>query len=741
VTELATIAAVPDVAPYLDPAEHLADELDRLDLLLRIRAESLQRSWGDRPASDGPPGYVSEEDVAWLLGGGRDLLDDPVSDRRWYEELAQARSEIDARLRRTIEHGGALPLARLAAVFGLSDFEADAVLICLAPELRRRYDLIYAYLQDDIARKRPSCDLVLDLLCLTESERWAARAWLAPHAPLIHAGIIELIDDPLSPSGSSGLAQFVRLDPRILRFILGESTFDARLSGMMRLLQPDGAADLLAVDPGAKDAMLGFARRWAARADAARPRVVLNLRGPRGVGKRSLALAVCAELGRPMLVLDATRLPADVHETELLLRLAFRESLLHQAPLYISPVSPFTHAGDEAAGLRTALGQAVEAYGWMTFLAGQDPWPDREPFGNVVFYSTTLPMPTPAIRRIAWSDALATHLPERDAGDLASKLAERFRLTPGQIRHAVAAIEDERVVHAASQTLSFERLAAASRDQAQHELSTLAVKIAPAHRWPDLVLPDPAQDQLVELCGHIRNESVVFDRWGFGTRLTYGRGVSALFSGPPGTGKTMAAEVIAADLQLDLFKVDLARVVSKYIGETEKSLGRIFAEAENSNAILFFDEADALFAKRTDISDAHDRYANLETSYLLQRMEDYGGVVILASNLRENIDPAFIRRLRFVVEFPFPDAASRARIWRAHLPAAAPVDPDIDFAVLGERIQVAGGNIKDIVLNAAFAAASDGGVIGMKHVLHGTRREFEKIGKLWDGSLTTRGRG
>jgi SpoVK/Ycf46/Vps4 family AAA+-type ATPase len=223
----------------------------------------------------------------------------------------------------------------------------------------------------------------------------------------------------------------------------------------------------------------------------------------------------------------------------------------------------------------------------------------------------------------------------------------------------------------------------------------------------------------------------VFGGWGFSAWGTRGMGVTALFGGPPGTGKTMAAEVLAGDLGLDLYKVDLSGVVSKYIGETEKNLRRIFIEARSGNAILFFDEADALFGKRTEVSDAHDRYANIETSYLLQQMEQYDGVVLLATNLRQNLDEAFTRRIRFIVEFPFPDADSRARIWRTHFPPAAPIAPDVDVEFLAREFAVAGGTIRNIVLNAAFLAVADGGVIDRRHILHGTRREFEKIGRLW----------
>jgi SpoVK/Ycf46/Vps4 family AAA+-type ATPase len=227
----------------------------------------------------------------------------------------------------------------------------------------------------------------------------------------------------------------------------------------------------------------------------------------------------------------------------------------------------------------------------------------------------------------------------------------------------------------------------------------------------------------------------VFGEWGFDRKLSHGKGLSVLFAGPSGTGKTMAAEIMARELQLDLYKIDLSGVVSKYIGETEKNLARIFQEAESSNAILFFDEADALFGKRTKISDAHDRYANIETSYLLQKMEEYEGVVILATNLRENMDEAFTRRMRFIVEFPFPDAASRQQMWQTHFPREAPLSADIDYAWLAKQFQITGGNIKNIVLSAAFFAAGDGGAIGMEHVLYGARREFEKIGKLWNDRL------
>jgi SpoVK/Ycf46/Vps4 family AAA+-type ATPase len=273
-------------------------------------------------------------------------------------------------------------------------------------------------------------------------------------------------------------------------------------------------------------------------------------------------------------------------------------------------------------------------------------------------------------------------------------------------------------------------LLAASRAQPGHGLTALARKIEPIYGWDDIILPSDPLAQLREICQRVAQRQRVMGAWGFDGKLSHGKGISALFSGPPGTGKTMAAEVIARELGLDLFKIDLAAVVSKYIGETEKNLERIFTAAADANAILFFDEADALFGKRSDVRDAHDRYANIEISYLLQRMEQYDGLAVLATNLRQHIDEAFTRRLQFVVEFPFPDEVDRRRIWQVSFPAAAPRDPAIDFEQLARAFRLSGANISNIVLGAAFLAAAEDAWIGMDHLLAAVRREYQKMGKV-----------
>jgi SpoVK/Ycf46/Vps4 family AAA+-type ATPase len=251
-----------------------------------------------------------------------------------------------------------------------------------------------------------------------------------------------------------------------------------------------------------------------------------------------------------------------------------------------------------------------------------------------------------------------------------------------------------------------------------------------------VILPADQTAQLHEICDSVRLRRQVYEEWRFGRKLSTGKGLSVLFTGPPGTGKTLAAEVIAGELGLELFRIDLSQVVSKYIGETEKGLDRLFTAAENANAILFFDEADSLFGKRSEVKDAHDRYANIEIGYLLLKMEEYEGVAILATNLRQNLDEAFVRRLQFIVEFPFPDAGQRQRIWEVTFPREAPLDNDVDFESLARQVNLAGGSLRNIALAASFQAAKSGGPIRMQHITHATRREHHKIGRTWEPDLT-----
>jgi SpoVK/Ycf46/Vps4 family AAA+-type ATPase len=321
--------------------------------------------------------------------------------------------------------------------------------------------------------------------------------------------------------------------------------------------------------------------------------------------------------------------------------------------------------------------------------------------------------------------------------DEIAALAKTYPLSMGQIADATVAGFAHATMRLAANaadlplddTPTVADLRAAARVRTGGELAQLARKIVPRYRWEDLVLPDDVSAQLHEICGRAAAREHVLEDWGFARKLARGCGVNALFAGPSGTGKTMAAEVIAGALGLDLYAIDLAGVVSKYIGETEKNLARIFRAAESAGAVLLFDEADALFGKRSEVKDSHDRYANIEVSYLLQQIEQYPGVAILATNLRHHLDEALTRRLAFVVHFPFPEEAERHRIWQTLWPTATPLDPGIDLGFMARQFKLSGGNIKNIALAAAYLAASNGGVVTMAHLRHATRREYQKLGK------------
>ena len=433
-------------------------------------------------------------------------------------------------------------------------------------------------------------------------------------------------------------------------------------------------------------------------------------------------------LGTDLLCVDLGGAQAAEVGFEEALRLAFREAWLRGSILYLDDLDALQDTG-QLALYRILLRLLAEATG-ITILAGARPW---VPMGDITtgVAQVDFPMPNTGQRRQCWEACLTAAGILLPANHL-DVLAQRFRLTPGQIEEAVATATMQAigpVTHAETSGVTVGDLLTAARAQSGQELAALTQKIESRYTWDDLVLPDDGLAQLREICARVAGRERVLTDWGFDRRLSQGKGINALFAGPAGTGKTMAAEIVANRLGLYLYKIDLASVVSKYIGETEKNLDRIFRAAENANAVLLFDEADALFGKRSEVRDSHDRYANLEIAYLLQKMEQYEGVAILATNLRQNLDEAFVRRLAFIVHFPFPDEVSRRRIWDGIWPAETPLAADVDLDLLANQFKLSGGNIKNIALGAAFLAATDGGAVSMTHLLHATRREYQKMGK------------
>jgi SpoVK/Ycf46/Vps4 family AAA+-type ATPase len=714
--------------PYHNSLEHLKDELALLDLLLH---REVVRSRPPRDAQ-GPQlfggVYVSDEEVEALLGRGAGADTSEAGARAAALDAAAAAlaEEVAARRLASLEAGTHLTLAHLTHLFGLSPFEERVVVACLALEIDLKYEKLFAYLQDDLTRKRPSVELLLRLFCADDAERLRARNLFAPQATLTRARLLRAVEQPDAPA----LARLLALDERVVNHLLETGGLDAETSRLCKLFAPGDGAAPATHRPELLAHLAGLARGHLRGTEEPPRKLFFHLVGPAGAGRRSLARAVCAELGVPLMIVDVRRaLAGESGSAETFVRLA-REAILQPAALYLEEFEALGERGD-ADALRRDVVAALEEYSWLTFVATEKTFEPAGLFGRHHVLRHELPMPDARESARLWPELAGVQGGAAVEGADWAALAAKFRLTPGQMKDALTAARNYAHARGGRGEAVGERdLYRGCRAQSNQKLAELARRLARGQSWDDLILPADSVAQLRELCAQMRHRGVVYDVWGFGRRPSARKGLCALFYGPSGTGKTMAVEVVAGELQLDAFKIDLSTVVSKYIGETEKNLSRIFHEAETSNAILFFDEADALFGKRSEVKDAHDRYANIEINYLLQRVEEFDGMVVLATNLRKNIDEAFFRRMSFAVEFPFPEEADRYRIWRRHFPADAPLSEDVDFNFLAGRVNVAGGNIKNIVVNAAFLAAENSGRIHMRHLVRAARREYEKLGRV-----------
>jgi hypothetical protein len=715
---------------------YLQAQLSRLDVLLGREVRRWQLA-GQDPHDAFRGLYVSDDQAGALVARpfgtswGRIVPLPPDEEQAFREavDLADrcARSLADA----ARQSGHTLRLEHLATGFGLDRFDLDILLICLAPTLDLRYERLYGYLQDDVTRKQPTVSLVLDLLCEPGTARLTTFNRFASDAPLFRSYLLERVAAPDRPPL---LNQALRPDEAVVSWLLGHYQPHTELGPHAVLSQPQDAET---------DRLLSTAV-WPAVSSRISAQSIAVFFGPDVATQKAVARQIAAHAGKPLLTVNlAAVLEADVPPPRAV-RLALRDARLTDAIPCLTGWDAMLSGGAPPADLLAEICQ----HPGLVILSSRKQWRAGEIERDRNLFWQEFPIPNFAQRHALWEHFLEISEPANERmGDVpdvsapsssmlgtagngldVAGLAGQFLLTTSQIRDAVASARD-----AAAQRgtpLRGEDLFAAARVHSNPRLSSLARKIVPRYGWEDIVLPEDQVTLLHELVATVRGRPKVLEEWGVGEKLASSAGVTVLFAGPPGTGKTMAAEIIASELGLDLYKIDLSTVVSKYIGETEKNLERIFSEARTSNAILFFDEADALFGKRSEVRDSHDRYANIEISYLLQRMEAYDGVTILATNLRANLDEAFTRRLQFAVDFPFPQEEDRLRIWQTLFPPDVPRDPELDFGLLARRFKLAGGNIRNIIVSAAYLAASDGGRVTMGHLLHGTRRELQKMGRL-----------
>lgn len=712
---------------FRNGAEQLLAELERVDILIQHYMKNIEQLYSSPDTYRGL--YITGDDV-------NSLLQKPIGDPWWsllpsvtgnndIQEMMDGMLEnIDRKAVNAKKKGVFLEFTYLTDKLKLDRIEKDILIICLAPEIDIRYELIYAYLQDDITKKYPSIDLVLNLLCKSVIEKLEFRKYVMPDAKLLRYKLIAVAND--STRGNQGfLGRVIQLEDRVVNFLLGNDGLDNKLQNFV---QSDRNKMQLNDLPVPAD-FIQHLSLLTKKVKANNENAIFYLQGPVDSGLQNIAEAISGELGlKPMVVDMASVLKSENIPFSELIRLLVRESCLQNAHLYLSGFDIlFSNENDtKLYNLLNIIGE----YSETVFLSGAEHWEPKSILAAKPFYRIIYPKLSPYQRAQSWEKLSGQYRLKLSKKNLL-ELASQYNFTHGQINTTLVTAKNIALLknHQTSE-ISINELRLACHANTSRKLSSLAKKIEPGYSWDDIVLSRDKLKQLEEMRDTIKCRAVVYEEWGYSEKLSLGMGLNALFCGPSGTGKTMAAEIIANSLGLEFYKIDLSSIVSKYIGETEKNLSRIFAEAESSNVILFFDEADSLFGKRTEVKDAHDRFANIETSYLLQKMEEHDGIVILASNLRNNIDDAFVRRLYSVIEFPFPDEKHRKKIWRGIFPPEVPLSDSIDFDFLARQFKLSGGNIKNIGLCAAFLGAADNDAgVTMDHLILATKREYQKLNK------------
>ncbi|MFI7482633.1 AAA family ATPase [Kocuria sp. M1R5S2] len=662
----------------------------RAHLLGRVGVveERIRRLVAERRAEDPQPDdpfrglYLSEEAVDRLLGAAP-AISRPVPASARLEECERAAD-------RAAEAGHRLRLRELAAVLGLTELDVDLLLVAVAAELDPRFEQLFGYLNDDVTRRRPSASVAL-ALCGAALSDAGARARLLS-GPLVTGDLLE-VEDPDRPLPGRAL----RVPERVVGHLLGDDTPDPALAAVLATPPEVSWGDPVPLVRALRAGVL-----------------LVHLRDSATGSARVLAGEALRARGHDVVGLDLTRLAGE-RDAVGLVALAVREARLRNAGIVAGPVP--------AVADRPALLRALRADPQPVLLFGDtawDPaWTDRPPL------VVDVPAGSAAERTRLWLEALDGAL----SGAEIQGATAQFRLGPEQVARAARTARAQAALGADGR-LSAAHLQAGARAENGSALDRLARRVDPAVGWADLVLPGPALLSLRELALRARHRERVLGDWAMRPGAGRGHGVAALFAGDSGTGKTMSAEVVARELGLDLYVVDLATVVDKYVGETEKNLERIFTAASGVNGVLLFDEADAVFGRRSEVKDAHDRYANIESAYLLQRMETFDGLVVLATNLRANIDEAFTRRLDVIVDFPLPDPEHRTLLWDRCLGRLMERSADLDLDFLGHAFELAGGGIRSAAVTAAYLAAEDGTAVTMAHLVTAVQREYRKLGRL-----------
>ncbi|MCB9727409.1 MAG: ATP-binding protein [Deltaproteobacteria bacterium] len=656
-----------------------------------------------------------------------------AADERRYE------AERTAHRARAAELGATLPLDQVVQTYGLDGFEASILELALAPYLDVSFRTLLARYNNNVLFDFVDVDVALSLLVPQREARLMARACFAGEARLMAHRLLTLAV-PREAKGQGLLARELRPPERLADYVLGRESLDPTLRPHARLLRPKVDLDQVVVPGGTVEALRGlvFAMRFesAPRGVGSAPPflvgrgLAVEVSGPPGTGKTLLAHALAGELGRPLLEVNCQSLSAATDARELIDAL-FSEARVQGAVLLLDRCEPLLAKNSQRT---PALLASLDAFGGLVVLTNTAP---DELDGSVerhVAWKVELELPDVDERLRIWELCRPTGVSMADDVDIVD-LAARFEVTGGQVARAWEVAE--RWAHAraaggvAEPLVTQADIQQAAQAQIRANMSDYAVRSKVGLTLDDLVLPDKEKVLITEVLEACTNRVFVMSKWGFGKRLVTGRGICVLFKGEPGTGKTLCAEILASELGIKLYQISIPKIVSKYIGETEKNIAKIFHSARANHSMLLFDEADSLFTKRVSVENAIDRFSNMETNLLLQEIERFEGICILTTNLDKNIDDAFARRIQFKIEFPFPESDFRTAIWRKLIPKECPVDEGIDFERLGTCFELSGGHIKNAVLRAAYRAAARQRSIEWADFEFAAEQECKNAGKLF----------
>jgi SpoVK/Ycf46/Vps4 family AAA+-type ATPase len=745
---------------YKNSLDHILHELKWLDLQLANGVFKFRNRQGGQELNEYSGLYITDNEIDNALKPGT------IDKCSTYPENLQAiiqetEESIKTRLESTLKFGINLSLIQLSKRFELSLFETRIILFCLAPEIDSKYERIYAYLHNDVTKRRPTMGLILDTFCNSIEEKARFRKYFMQSSKLFKFSLLKFKGLKDGDISWHMLSSPIHIDEHITSYILNnQDKLDWRIEPFATLLKPwendeRSLSNQFFIFNDLKKRILSIVKKRSQNSNITNlksQKTILYFIAPNGTGKKTLAKEISRELGLPLMIADLSRSESYKADFEDMMALLFKELIIQNAILFIDNFnyiwknetiidseleirsSNSKLSTDYDMKLNILLRNIESSPQQIIILSGESELPlDRFGYRQ---YPITIKLPefSYVTRKNLWSESLNDYDLDEDVN--IDDLSTKFHFNAGQIKNALLDVNNAHLLKNGHDDnirshITSSELYEACRLQSSRRISSLAKRLDLDYTLEDIILPPDKKRQIVEILNIIKFKNQVFYDWGFEEKLSFGKGLNILFAGESGTGKTMTAAIIAKELNLDLYRIDLSSIVSKYVGQTEKNINKIFNEAKASNAIVFLDEADAICGKRSEVKQAQDRYANIEINFLLQKLEEHEEIVILASNLAKNIDDAFVRRMHCWIEFPSPDLESRLRIWKNMFPEKAPLDTNtVDFNFLAKQFQITGGIIKNIAISSAFLAKESGSnKITMDHIIKASKREFDKMGK------------